>query len=305
VRSEVIVDSLREILINLVAAAIIFSLGASTRSAWSLIRSWNGRRFWGRGILHGETLLFLGSFPRFRSLEPSGFVGVADARAVHELTAGLQRLGVTFTMGYSSRLIDGQPQKNLILFGSEEVNELVDAVLTRTGSGIRLNSDTMTLRDLREDKEYRAEWQVRPIDDERAQSLDDSMAVIVEADGTRTARRIRADYGALIRAHSPFDPERTVVIIFGIYGYGTLAGARLCLSPDFLARCARLPGFNIECIFRVDLAQGIPLGTSVLDLRPMTTATPPASSPADASNRTDIGSGGGPPPASVQPTDEQ
>src|SRR6188508_434252 len=101
------------------------------------VRSRRGRRFWGAQIIRGRTYLFLGSFPRFNYLEPSGFIGLGDSHAVHELATMLGMYGASFDIAYASKMVDGQQRENIILVGLDEVNSLIPVVFERIGSGFR------------------------------------------------------------------------------------------------------------------------------------------------------------------------
>ncbi len=68
----------RDLVINLLAAMIAFVSGILARELYSMARSRHGRAFWGRRMLRSRTVLFVGEFPRFNHLEPSGLVGLGD-----------------------------------------------------------------------------------------------------------------------------------------------------------------------------------------------------------------------------------
>jgi hypothetical protein len=266
------VDNVLDLTSDVIAAVLVFGLGLSTRSLVGTVRSWRGRRFWGREILRGRTRLFLGSFPRFNHLEPSGFIGLGDTRAVHELATNLGQLGVSLELAYAPNLMDGQHNENLILLGSAEVNTLTAPVVEGIGTSFTLNPGPMTIDDRRTGTTYAADWDVHPIEDGAIQGLDNTWSIATAADGSRVAQRFRADYGFLVRARSPFVPERTAIVIAGIYGFGTWAGARLTTDAGFLRRCAQQESFDIECLYRVDVLHGQLLKTTIMELRPLSQA---------------------------------
>jgi hypothetical protein len=80
---------------------------------------------------------------------------------------------------------------------------------------------------------------------------------------------ITIDYGKLVRVRNPYAWGRTLVMISGIYGYGTWGGVRLLSDPDFLKRCAGLDVFEFECLFMVQVHQGEPEFVTALDVRPL------------------------------------
>jgi hypothetical protein len=260
------VRSIEELVVNIFAAIVVFALGVGARSAVSYIRSRRGRRFWGRHIIGGRTRLFLGSFDRDYILEPSGFVGLGDNHALYELATELGRLGVFFEIAYASRLMDNQHRENLILLGFGDVNSLAPIVLAKIGTGFVVDVDDMTITDTQTRKVYETEWEEYRLAENQLPAFGDGWSIVAKGED-RFARRLRADYGVLIRTRSPFRPDRTLVVIAGIYGYGTWAGARLPLDEEFLRQCEDLDGFGLECLYRVEILQGQLIATSVEELR--------------------------------------
>ncbi|MFI7546565.1 hypothetical protein [Actinoplanes sp. NPDC049599] len=257
--------SVQDLAVNIVAAILVFGFGVSARGVLGRVRSRRGRKFWGAQIIRGRTYLFLGSFPRFNYLEPSGFIGLGDSHAVHELATTLGMYGASFDIAYASKLVDGQQRENIILVGLDEVNSLIPVVFARIGSGFRVDPAAMTVEDLESGELYSPEWEEDILHGDSTRDFDDSWSIAVGPDGKRCARRFRVDYGILIRATSPFAADRKIFVIAGIYGFGTWAGARLPLDEHFLRMCARHDDF--ECLYRVEVHQNQLLTISVVALR--------------------------------------
>jgi len=260
-------DGVEDLVINIAAAVIVFVCGAGARELLTYARSWRGRVFWGRKILRGRTVLFQGAFTRFNHLEPSSFIGVGDNHAVQLLATTLGHLGARFDIAYTSQMSEGQHRENLILVGSDEVNSLTPSVFDKIGSGFRVDIDAMTIEDVATGDLYGSVWDAEPMDSLAGRDLDESWFISTAPDGTRTARRFRVDYGILVRGQNPFAPERALIVLAGLYGFGTWAGATLPLDAEFLRRCAGLR--NFECLYRVEVHQGQLLATSVVALRPL------------------------------------
>jgi hypothetical protein len=268
--------SVEELIVNIVAAIIVFALGVGARSAVTYIRSRRGRRFWGRQIMKGQTRLFLEPFHRDYALEPSGFVGLGDSHAVYELATELGRLGVFFEIAYASRLVDRHHHDNLILLGFGDMGSLAPTVLEMIRTNFVVDADGMTITDTYTNKVYGPEWEERSIAHDAFPTFGDNWSIVTKDGNERFARRLRADYGLLIRTRSPFKHDRTLIVIAGIFGYGTWAGARLPLDDVFLHQCENVDGFSVECLYRVQVLQGQLIATSVETLRAI-----PVSDPAD------------------------
>jgi hypothetical protein len=261
------VGDVKDLVINLVAAIIVFVAGALTREFFHFSRSRRGRAFWGKSMLSSRTLLFVGEFPRFNHLEPSGLVGLGDIHAVHEMTTGLAELGSSFDIAYASQVSDGQHRENMILLGGTEVNSLTSTILEKAGSAFRLDNNAMIVMDSHTQAVYSSEWDVDTLDGTSGYDFDHSWFISTDAQGARVARRFRTDYGLLVRSQNPFAPEKSLVLICGLYGFGTWAGARLPFDDSFLREIRGLG--NFECLFQVQVHHRQPLKTDVIVLRPL------------------------------------
>lgn len=257
--------SVQDLVVNIIGGILVFVLGISARSVLGFFRSRPARKFWGRQIIAGRTYLFLGSFPRFNYMEPSGFIGLGDSHAVHELATTLAAFGARFEIAYASRMVDGQQRENIILVGLDEVNSLIPVVFQRIGSGYRVDPAAMTVEDVESGQTYAPEWEEDVLQGEHSRDFDGSWFIVVGPDGKRLARRFKVDYGILVRTASPFARDRKLFVIAGIYGFGTWAGARLPLDRDFLGQCA--PHEDFECLYRVEVHQNQLLAVSVMSIR--------------------------------------
>lgn len=181
------------------------------------------------------------------------------------MTTGLAALRSSFDIAYASQASDGQLRENLIILGGTEVNSLTSTILEKVGSAFRLDKNAMTIADSRTRKIYRTEWDVDPLDGASRRDFDHSWFISTNTEGARVARRFRTDYGMIIRTANPFASHKSLVLICGIYGFGTWAGAQLPFDEDFLRRVSGLDRF--ECLFQVHVHQRQPLKTDVIVLR--------------------------------------
>jgi hypothetical protein len=244
--------------IGIAASGISFVLGIMLRTITDNYRIRRSRDFWGKGIGSGKIIILLGSFadkltqsdPTSPAFEPTGVVGLGDARAAHELAVYFTRLGVAADIAYANSPLAGQGKSNIVLLGAEETNPLVKGAFDGVVSTFRYEtSQPMTLHDGLRNKSYVAKL------------AGDQVAI---------------DYGTLIRARNPYAPEHTLVMIGGIYGFGTWGGVRLLNDKRFIKQCALLSGrskagdaFDIECVYRVRVHQGEAEFVTPLDIRPL------------------------------------
>ncbi|GID32696.1 hypothetical protein [Paractinoplanes brasiliensis] len=258
-------NGVQDLLINIIAAVIVFLAGVGVRGLVGFARSWRGRAFWGRTMLHGRTYLLVGALTRFKHLEPTDFVGGGDSRAVHELATMIGKLGSSFEVTNAGRITDGLQRENLILLGLEQVNTLVPNVFEKIGVGYEVDVPSMTITDRVSGETYTPQWEIDLLQDNAARDLDGSWFIHTDQDGVRSVQSFRIDYGILVRGQNPYAPKRGLVVMAGLYGFGTWAAARLPLDEEFLRLCA---GFrNFECLFRVEVHQEIILSTSIISIR--------------------------------------
>lgn len=256
-------SSISDLGTNLVASGLAFLFGISIRSIVHYLRTYRSRHFWGAGVRKGRTVLCLGSFKasdlgpymKVEEFEPSGLAGLGDAKALHELTSMLSKMGIYIHMSYSDSPLSGETRENLVLLGGDQVNDLV--VVTR---------QTGTVSNL----EYKLP---EPVTLPEPATLYDRFTEI-SYKAQRENGQITVDYGRLIRSTNPYNPDRTLVMISGIYGYGTLGGVRLLSDKHFLKKCAELKVFDLECVFEVRVVRGEPEIVRPVVLRPLNEAVP-------------------------------
>jgi hypothetical protein len=102
--------------------------------------------------------------------------------------------------------------------------------------------------------------------------LDDlrNEAYQAEWDDKGEDKKLLTDYGKLVWARNPYASDRVVIMICGIYGFGTWGGAKLLTSEKFLRKCEELgDSFEFECVYRVGVHEGKPEFVEELDFRPL------------------------------------
>jgi hypothetical protein len=228
-------------MINLTAAAIAFFIGLATRYMIDLLKVRRARRFW-KSMTDGENRFVLGGFEQFEQFEPSGLMGVGDARALHEILAlfdqlKMRRLGIV----HASRLADGDLDANLVLLGGGDGNAVTESIMSQVRTGFSFLTDGVTIRDDASGKTYTPDV---------------------------SGRRVIFDYGIIARVASPFSPLRKVVIVAGGYGYGSWAGAHMLNDSEFLKEAAKSRHFS--CLFRTALIGGIPQRATLIEWHAIT-----------------------------------
>ena len=247
--------TLEDLSVNLAAAAI----GALVVWVWRAVGAWSSirgsRRLW-RPFTKDRSFCITGNisplalfedFPRtidearrisvqdvLPSLqshvgdqELSGLMGRGDHDAIVQVQAGLARCGLkkTVTELYESPSREAR-EANLIVIGGPDVNDLtrtlldklpVNFTIARNGRGRNV------IRDMVHNHEY------EPVND--------------EARG-----RIR-DYGLLIRAVNPYGKAKSVMILAGAHGFGSLAAATVAFQDEVVQkRLAPLSNVGFECL---------------------------------------------------------
>jgi hypothetical protein len=192
-------------------------------------------------------------------------MGVGDTKAVYELTRSLTLSGIKLEIAYSSSLEDRQLEEDLILIGGGDSNGISRKVEEGGRIGFHYQHDPRAFCDLRENTEYHAD--TLEMDLSKANDTALERVNIFERDGRSVAGIIITDYGILARLRSPFNPHRQMVIIEGLYGYGTWGGARLLADDEFLRRCSQLNTEEFECLYRVDVLQDVPIKVQPVILR--------------------------------------
>jgi hypothetical protein len=248
-------------ILGVIAPGISFILGLMLRSIIDRFVARRNQAFWGKGIRNCRAVIFLGAFSNAMvtefmkreddfDFEPTGLIGLGDARAAYEMAAYFAAIGVTADIAYTSSPPAGTTKNNIVLLGAEEANSLVRGPFQGVAPMFEIDTALpMRLRDKVSGASYSAE-------------LEDGKVVI--------------DYGTLIRARHPYTPDRTLVMIGGLYGFGTWGGVRLLSDKDFLRACAKLAdqsdvddGFELECLYKVWVIQGEPEFVIPIEIRPL------------------------------------
>lgn len=241
-------NDFRELALGVLASGIAFCCGLSFKRTISWWRARKIRDFWGPGLRHAPVVLFLGTFDgvpnvAITNYEPTGVAGLGDTHAVHEITAFLKDSNIDVAMSYTNAAPAQRTRQNLILLGATDVNPLMRLAAQELTLTLEYRLDSpITLYDHVTGRTYRAEF---------------------END------QIARDYGIIVRCRNPFGADRTLLIIAGIYGYGTWGGVRLLIDEHFRNDPRCTSHFEFECLYQVSVVENEPEIVKVLDIRPL------------------------------------
>jgi len=83
-----------------------------------------------------------------------------------------------------------------------------------------------------------------------------------------------SDYGIVVLAPNPFNPKTHVLVVAGLYGYGSWAGARLVTQEEFARNDLVVSGTPFEAMFTVDVVDQTPQHVSLVTMRPLSAKRP-------------------------------
>lgn len=217
-------------LVNILAGLATTLLGYIIGRIWQRIVDQipyrRARVFW-QPLFTSQIQVVVSRFESPSFPEPTGLVGGGDAIALREISTYLSRIGFRRHKVVYVDEASLDRKNNLILLGGPDANAVTRDALQLIDARFQL---------------------IDPGPGHPAEIRDTGPA---ESRGTiRTSARAAvrtyvptadSDYGVVIRARNPFNPEKWLVIFAGAYGYGTWGGVELALSDHaFLRQCLEL-----------------------------------------------------------------
>ena len=208
-------NDIRDVIINLVAAAI----GAV--AAWSVarFRRWRqerrARHFWGGMATRGVTIV-IGTQDReaLGSWEPAGLVGMGDVAGLIAIQRQLQGIGCQVEVSSVESLAPEDRTRDLVLLGGPDANDLSRATMDRYGQGLSLTFPGAAYH---------------------------SVALHDETSGKRFVPRrgsngdLDLDHGLVLRVPNPLSSggKTEILILAGCWGYGTTGAAQAVCDAEF------------------------------------------------------------------------
>jgi hypothetical protein len=256
--------------IQLITVFIAFVLGVlldRIRLEWA---QFTAPKFW-RPLLRRDLTIVLGDgFPELQGFEASDVVGRGDLAGSYEITTRFAAMGRSFRRlqpVFADKMIGSDPsgtglRKNLVVLGGKDANSLTEACLRQLNCTFELQWLDGPAIDAPKATEVSEPEQKTP-------QVPELQPTIYAEDGLPNFRPIMSDglllrdYGVIIRATNPFLPEdakdKSVVIIYGCYGYGTLGAVLYSHEPAFLHR-VQDTNEDIECVVACDVVMNTPQG---------------------------------------------
>ena len=229
-------DRIDDLMINLVAAAIGFSVARLSSGIQRALRLRRARRFW-HPFVDGKLYL---AFPVFddakhTAWDPSGLAGVGDVVALTVVEKHLRSIRLRdYGICYSHLIAGDQLNSNLVLIAGPDANRVSRMAMERLPLTFVFNDpDKNDVRIL----------------DRTNERLHCSIG--------RKESPLTTDFGLIVRAQNPFNRERQILIIAGSYGFGTAAAATLVTTPAFLKRDIVQQGGSFEALFSVDIVANV------------------------------------------------
>ncbi|MFC9687617.1 hypothetical protein ACFTSF_03690 [Kribbella sp. NPDC056951] len=160
-----------------------------------------------------------------RDQEPAGLMGRGDHEAIVRVQAGLARAGLPHTLPVRADYDLGERKKdNLIVVGGPDVNSVTKELLKLLDCAVTIamdDSDRNGVEDLIHGQRY----------------------------VTRAVEAETRDYGILIKAPSPYQEGKHVLILAGAHGFGCMAAGYLAVNDIAnMANLSRRFPHGFECI---------------------------------------------------------
>ena len=240
------------IVIGLATELIGYIIGRIWQTVVDQVPYRHVKRFW-RPLLGDSIQIVICRFAFGPFVEP-GLTGAGDALAMRELTSFFAKARVRRVSAVYVDESSVDRTKNLILLGGPDTNAVTKDALELMGSRLQFSylnppsMETVVIHDLSAES--------------NAEGRDHSIYVTVPG---------KIDYGVIIRAPNPFNPDRWIIILAGAHGYGSWGSASLALDDKFARQLDKLGPRGdapyLECIFSVRIFDRRPLAPEIIALR--------------------------------------
>ncbi|MGP4020638.1 hypothetical protein [Saccharopolyspora sp. 5N708] len=224
-----------DLLINLLAAAIGFTVAWLRSRAQRIIERRRAKKFW-RPFYEGDLKVVLAVFNDFSHIEweRSGVAGIGDVVAMNEIERRLRQISKEkYSIEFAHRMDGTEFRANMVLIGGADSNRVTRKVM-----------DLLPLTVTYADPESN---DVSFVDNLTSERLDP----VTDEEG-----KLARDQGIVVLATNPYDQSKKILIVAGSYGFGSAAAAELVGSPEFLTHPLVKTGKNLEVFFTTDILEG-------------------------------------------------
>jgi hypothetical protein len=240
-----------EIALRFGTALLVFLLGRLSPRIWSWVQYHSAKRFW-RPVVRSQLTVVVGRH-ELAEFEPSGLVGVGDAKAVDVLREHFHTLYLSsnFPVRYVDELASGKSYDGTFLcLGGPNASP--------QGQGI--------IADL---------WRKAPTSFTWGDPTRGDITIYDRESGEQFRPQgfpgtVTRDYALIVRMPNPFSQPGSgghALLFAGCLGFGTWGAARFATTTAFLKdrRVARTDAF--ECLLSIDVANRSPARTKLLTFR--------------------------------------
>ncbi|MBL7494475.1 hypothetical protein I6A60_24415 [Frankia sp. AgB1.9] len=237
-----------DILSNIAVAGAGLIFGRAQAVALTRWRFRQLREFWKPMAAGERVVLIVDAHEKFKDYEPSGMGGIADMQTLLELDRHLRSAGLrSFEFRTGTTLTSQERRRNLILIGAADANritrEVTDSLRSRLPLQFRVPDDEAII-----DPESGGTWE-----SERNQNV------------------VTRDYALVIFAKSPFAEGSFVLILAGIYGYGTRAAQEAVTEESLVKELSGLPGEEFVALISCNVVNDSPQKVRVVQRRKLYT----------------------------------
>lgn len=222
---------------------LTYIIGWATPVVARNIRTRRTKSFWRRFVDADHSNVVVGMHRRLADVDPAGLMGAGCVKALLDL----QAVFVEANLGRLPSIVSSEPspemaKANLILIGGPAINSVTSEVLKRSSGRFEFGD----LGGL-------------------------NVAIVDKTTSSRFPSHTdwnnpTLDAGIIRRVPNPFNSQYEVLIIAGVFGYGTEAGVQLCRSESFLRHPVVSSGKPFECVFTTEVIADNALPPVMVDL---------------------------------------
>lgn len=240
-----------EIAVKLGASLVLIALGRLAPRVWSWVQYRYARRFW-RPVVRPRLMVVVGRH-ELADFEPSGLIGVGDAKAVEVLRGYFRKLYLP--SGFRVRYVDELPS-----------GKSYDGTFLCLGGPNASPQGQGIIADL---------WRQAPTSFSWGDPARQDLTIYDRESGEHFHPHgfpgtVTRDYALIVRMLNPFaqpGASEYALLFAGCLGFGTWGAARFATTDAFLEdpRVARTEEF--ECLLSIDVANRSPGRTELVAFR--------------------------------------